>query len=234
MKKGAQEIAASEDMSEAQVESWLRAHPRFFQHHLDLLEILEIPHPSGAAVSLVARQIDVLRDKNRRLEGQLKDILRIARENDALLRRAHKLTLNLLDAASLDDALACLRWLLHECFEADFVSLRLIREDAACPIADLCVSPDHPDLAQFFSLLESGEPECGIAEPSRAAFLFGADAAEVLSYALAPLQHAGLKGILAIGGRQGDRFDAGMDKLFLSHMSEIVAARLVSLLSGRS
>jgi uncharacterized protein YigA (DUF484 family) len=234
MKTRKQECPESEEMSEAAAAAWLRAHPRFFQQHLDLLETLEVPHPSGAAVSLVARQLDLLREKNRKLEAQLKDILRIARDNDALFRRAHKLTLNLMDAASLDDALACLRWLLHECFEADFVSLRLIRDDPECPIAGLCVSLDHPGLAHFSSLLERGEPECGVAAPERAEFLFGADAAEVRSYALAPLQHAGLKGILAIGGRLEDRFDAGMDKLFLSHMSEIVAARFVSLLAGRS
>jgi uncharacterized protein YigA (DUF484 family) len=124
-----------------------------------------------------------------------------------------------------------MRWLLHECFEADFVALRLIRADAECPIADLCVAEDRAELALFAEILESGKPECGLAEPECAAFLFGADAPEVCSYALAPLRHAGLKGILAIGARLPERFDAGMDKLFLSNMSEIIAARLVSLLA---
>lgn len=216
------------------VEAWLRRRPDFFHQHLDLLEILKVPHPCGEAVSLVSRQIDLLREKNRRLQVQLNDILQIARDNDSLFWRIHRLTLALLDANSLDDALAALRWLLHECFQADFVAVRLLDPIFDSPIADLCVAADCPELAHFSQLLEGGKPECGQPTPALAELLFGSDAPEVLSHAIIPLQHAGLKGVLAIGSRNSSRFDAGMGHLFLSQMGEIVAARLVSLLNART
>lgn len=218
------------DIAAEDIEAWLLRHPDFFQHHPDSLEHLKIPHPCGEAVSLVLRQVEVLRQKNRRLQDQLNGILDIARDNDSLLRRFHQLTLALLDAASLDDALAALRWLLRDCFEADFVAVRLIHPVIDCPVANLCVAEDCPQLAHFQQVLEAGRPECGRPSPGQAGFLFGSNADEVESYALVPLSHAGLKGVLAIGSRDPDRFEPGLGHLFLSQMGDVVAARFASLL----
>lgn len=222
-----------EEMSVQEVESYLRRHPDFFAQHLDLLESLKLPHPCGEAVSLISRQIDLLRERNRRLQVQLNDILQIARDNDALARRIHQLTLSLLDANSLDDALAGLRWLLHDCFQADFVAVRLLEPVFDSPIADLCLPPDCSELKHFRHVLDSGKPECGEPFPEQARLLFGESADEVRSYALVPLQHAGLKGMLAIGSRNSSRFEAGMGHMFLMQMGDIVAARFVSLITAQ-
>lgn len=232
MKLGKARRQEKGEITAAEVEEYLRQHQDFFHHHLDLLEGLRLPHPCGEAVSLVSRQIDLLREKNRKLQVQLNDILQIARDNDALFRRIHQLTLALLDATSLDDALAGLRWLLHECFQADFVAVRLIHPVVDSPIADLYIAQDVEALTQLDPWLEAGEPECGQPTSEQARFLFGADAHEVLSYAVVPLRHAGLKGLVAIGSRSSNRFEAGMGHLFLSQMGDIVAARLVSLLAA--
>lgn len=221
------------ELTASEVEDWLDRHPDFFQYHTDCLERLKLPHPCGDAVSLVTRQIELLRDKNRKLQTQLNDILQIARENDTLLRRFHQLTLAMLDAASLDDALAALRWLLQDCFQADFVAVRVVYPLLDCPVSDLFVRSDCPQLAHFRQVLESGKPECGEPSVAQAKFLFGAEAGQVESYALVPLQHAGLKGVMAIGSRDASRFEPGMGGLFLSQMSDVVAARLAALMSPR-
>jgi uncharacterized protein YigA (DUF484 family) len=52
----------------------------------------------------------------------------------------------------------------------------------------------------------------------------------VLSYALIPLRHAGVKGFLAIGSRSSQRFQTSMGNFFLAQIGEIVAARLADLL----
>ncbi len=232
MKLNNAQASCPEEIPASDIEDWLLRHPDFFQHHAACLETLKLPHPCGDAVSLVTRQIELLREKNRKLQAQLDDILQIARDNDTLLRRFHQLTLAMLDAASLEEALAALRWLLQDCFQADFVAVRLIHPIIDCPVGNLCVSEDCPQLSHFQRVLDAGKPECGRPTHEQATFLFGADATEAESYALVPLQHAGLKGILAIGSREPDRFEPGMGSLFLSQMSDIVAARFVSLLDA--
>ena len=43
-----------------QVAEFLNSHPDFFDDQAELLSQLRLPHPSGTAVSLIERQIQVL------------------------------------------------------------------------------------------------------------------------------------------------------------------------------
>lgn len=217
----------------AEVEDFLRQNPEFFRDHLDLLEIMEVPHPSGAAVSLVARQIDLLREKNRRLQRQLEEILQVARDNDTLHQRVHQLTLTLLDPTGLEDTLGSLEWGLHQYFQTDFVAVRITAPVFESPITGLHIAADSREWQLLGAILDSGRPQCGRPEPEQARFLFGDDADEVASCALIPLQHAGLHGLLAIGSRKRGRFQPGMGLLFLTQLGEILSARLAALLNGR-
>lgn len=220
-----------ESSDETQVAAYLSRHPDFFKAHLSLLESLRLPHESGTAVSLVARQIDVLREKNERLLEQLDDLVQIARENDALYQRIHQLTLTLLDAKSLEDVLASLDWGLHQYFQADFVVVRLLHPDVESPVLQLFTAKDHPSRAWAEERAESAQPLCGKPDPAHAAYLFGESAGEVGSYAVIRLHHAALRGLFAIGSRDPERFRSDMGFVFLVQMSEILASRMASLLS---
>lgn len=233
MTRGTSQRKQAEPMKAAVVEDYLRQHPEFFENHLELLEVLKVPHPTGPAVSLVTRQVHQLRDRNRRLQTQLNEILQIARENDSLHQRLHQLTLTLLDAKGLEDTLAGLEWGLHEYFQTDFVVLRIAAPVIETPVADLCVAPDSEGMALIEAVLDAGSPRCAHPELNDGSFfLFGRDAPEVASYALIPLQHAALKGLLAIGSRDPERFSPGMGYLFLTQMGEVLSARLAALLDG--
>ena len=50
------------------------------------------------------------------------------------------------------------------------------------------------------------------------------------SQAVLKLDHAGLRGVFAIGSRDSTRLRADMGVVFLTQMSEILAARLAALL----
>lgn len=224
------QLAENLTVSAADIEAYLRAHPDFFHYHDELLEVLKVPHSSGEAVSLVTRQMEVLREKNRRLHSQLNEIVQIARDNDGLYQRIHQFTLALLNAAGLQEALASVDWGLNEYFQADFVAVRVLEPVVETPVADLGVS--SPDDAQrlFGDVFSSGNPSCGKPSAEQADFLFGASAPEVLSFALVPMLHAGLKGLLAIGSRNASRFHPGMGNMFLTQMGEVVGARLAALI----
>ncbi|MDD1620083.1 MAG: DUF484 family protein, partial [Methylococcaceae bacterium] len=102
-------------ITDEQVDSYLRQHPEFFQHHLDLLEKMHIPHPSGNAISLISKQLEIFRAKHQEQENQLTALIDIARDNDASFNRMHELTLALLEAYSLEEAVANLSEVLAEC-----------------------------------------------------------------------------------------------------------------------
>lgn len=217
-------------LNEDDVVEFLRLHPDFFQHHLDLLEQMHIPHPSGNAVSLISKQLELFRSKHQEQENQLTALIEIARENDAAFTRMHELTLAMLEANTLEDAIANLTDVMAECFLTDFVAVKVIKDIDSSPLSNLFVKPDDANLKHFSQELQSNQPKCGRPTLAQARFLFGNDAAEVRSCAIIPMAFTQLEGLLAIGSRDEMRFHYSMGSLFLTQMSEIIGTRLISLL----
>jgi uncharacterized protein YigA (DUF484 family) len=217
-------------ISEQQVDSYLRQHPDFFQHHLDLLEKMHIPHPSGNAISLISKQLEIFRAKHQEQENQLTALIDIARDNDASFNRMHELTLAMLEANSLEEAVANLSVVLAECFFTDFVAIKIVKEREVSPISNLFVDPSDANLKLFSSELTTNQPKCGRPTLAQAKFLFGNAAAEVKSCAIIPMAFTQLEGLIAIGSRDEARFHYSMGSLFLIQMSEVIGTRLISLL----
>ncbi|MFT7690302.1 MAG: hypothetical protein ACI88U_001021, partial [Porticoccaceae bacterium] len=53
------------------VREFLRDNPTFLDNHQDILESMDLPHHSGSAVSLVERQVSVMRDRNTEIRARL-------------------------------------------------------------------------------------------------------------------------------------------------------------------
>jgi len=217
-------------LSEEQVVEYLREHPDFFEGHLDLLEAMHIPHPSGNAISLISKQLELFRTKHQEQENQLTALIEIARENDAAFNRMHELTLAMLEANTLEDAIANLNEVLAECFLTDFVALKIVKHVADSPISNLFVEPSDANLSYFTNELSNNQAKCGRPTLAQAKFLFGEVAAEVKSCAVIPMVFTRLEALLAIGSRDEARFHYSMGSLFLTQMSEIIGTRLISLL----
>jgi len=218
------------NISEAQVVAYLLQHPGFFQGHLDLLEKMQIPHPSGNAISLISKQLELFRAKHQEQESQLIGLIEIARENDASLSRMHELTLALLEANTLEEVVANLNVALAECFVTDFVAVKIIKKQLDYALDNVFVDPDDTGLKLFANELSTNQPKCGRPTLTQAQFLFGDVATEVRSSAIIPMAFTQLEGIIAIGSRDETRFHYSMGSLFLMQMSEIIGTRFISLL----
>ncbi|GAB4253930.1 MAG: DUF484 family protein [Methylomicrobium sp.] len=221
---------ATSTLTPDQVEAYLRDNPEFFNDHLALLESLTIPHPSGDAISLISKQLEIFRSKHQELENQLTALIEIARDNDTSFNRMHKLTLALLDAGTLEEAVANLEHVFLEYFLTDFVSIRIVGMQEHSSLANLFVAPHDPNLQHFLPILNNNQPKCGRPTLAQARFLFGDVAHEVKSTAIIPMSYTELEGLVAIGSREENRFHYTMGNLFLTQMSEIIATRLISLL----
>lgn len=225
--------AATTGLTAAQVEQYLHDNPAFFNDHLHLLERLHIPHPSGSAVSLISKQLEIFRSKHQELENQLIELIEIARENDASHERMHKLTLALLDSRTPEEAVANLETVLCEYFLTDFVALRIIGHTHNPALAKLYISPESEDLKAFAKELSGRQPTCGRPTLTQAKLLFGESALEVMSFAIIPMLFTELEGFLAVGSRNEHRFHFSMGSLFLTQISELLGTRLISLLQNQ-
>jgi uncharacterized protein len=218
-------------LSEDQISDYLRQHPDFFERHPALLTSLYLPHASGAAVSLVERQVSVLRQKDVKLERQLKDLIDVARANDVLAAKIHALALQLLGAADLDTTVGAVEEAVRSGFGADQSLLVVFGEpDDFSQVARgrffRAIHREDPELKPFSTFLASSNPRCGQARDTQLEFLFRDDAGDIGSVALVPLGEKSETGFLAIGSADSHRFHPGMSMDFLARVGDLVAAAL--------
>ncbi len=220
-----------EDLSEDAVHDYLEAHPDFFERHGDLLSSLRLPHVSGGAISLVERQVSVLRQKDMKLERKLKELIDVARANDALGAKMHQLTLRLMAAKDIGETLEVIESALRAGFDADLSILVLFGDPAV--FANVTVGRffkpierEAESLKSFATFLKGSSPRCGQVRDSQRDFLFGRKTDEVGSAALVPLGKNSEIGFLAIGSADANRFHPGMSMDFLSRLGDLVAEAL--------
>jgi uncharacterized protein YigA (DUF484 family) len=217
---------------EERIERYLTLNPDFFERHQALLARVRLPHMrTGSTVSLVERQVEVLREQKTDADRRLAEFIAVARANEQLAERIHRFTRRMLRAASAAAALGALEASLREDFDA-FHSVLLL----TAPIDSLRdlelgtflrrLAADDSNFRTFDALLATGKPRCGQVRDSQRDFLFGPEAASIGSVALVPLGEAGSLGLLALGSAERERFHPGMSTEFLKRMAELITDAL--------
>ena len=185
------------------------------------LSELSLPHESGEAVSLIERQIDILRERNVTMRKRMNELLQAARVNDEIFAKTRSLNLALLEVNSWPELNEVLATHVLVDFEADFVCAHLCGADLALALdhiqhhmqqmplehlhsktSALCISLRREELTQMFPL--SDHNDSGSAAILNLALLNGT-------------------GALCIGSRDTGRFAKDMDTLFVTYIADIVA-----------
>ncbi len=211
------------ELNDALVVEFLRKYPDFFQRHPELLADMQLPHPdTGSAVSLLERQVGILRDQRTELRRRLQHLAQIGHANEALLEKMEQLILDLISATHLDEVLVVLERELKEEFKADGVTVRLFGRGQRPEF----ISADDPALICLERVLTRHEPVCGHLHDDQLQFLFGAAGEEVGSGALVPICEPNKPtclGVLGIGSIDPRRFHPEMGTIFLRHLGGVLA-----------
>ena len=217
-----------ESAAEEQVGEYLLAHPEFFERHPGVLARLQLPHQRGsAAVSLVERQVLVLREKHGTLEQKLVELIENGRANDAITDRVHRLTRRLLRARDFAGAIAALETSLREDFGASRW-LMLLTDPALPGLAGFqdphlrVVPRGSAELKVFETFFESGRPRSGQIRDTQRDYLFGSEGGPVGSTVLVPLGERGSLGLLAIASHDTERYLPTMSTDFLVRIGDII------------
>jgi uncharacterized protein YigA (DUF484 family) len=220
-----------EALSEQAVCEYLAAHPDFFERNAKVLGKLRIPHETGGTVSLVERQVSMLRQKEVKLERQLRELIQVARDNDVLAEKIHKLGIHLLAAEGLNATVAAVEEAMRAGFGADQSVLVLFGnpdgfDDVVVGRFFRVVQREDEALGPFSTFLKGSGPRCGQVRDAQRNFLFKADAEDIGSVALVPLGNKASIGFLGIGSVDSNRFHPGMSIDFLNRVGELVTGAL--------
>jgi uncharacterized protein YigA (DUF484 family) len=206
--------------------SLLRETPDILNRHSELLSILEIPHESGKAVSLIERQVVVLREQNQSQDNRLRELMDVARDNERLAQSRHRLALNLLSARDLSDVVSTVLDVLSNELAADYAVIKLFTSDKQRVenSAGLFVDGQDEDLSAFKTMLDHKNTVCGRSSVEQKKYLFGSEAHNVASAAIIPLVSGANLGLIGLGAVKSERFNTSMGVDFLSQIGELVSA----------
>jgi uncharacterized protein YigA (DUF484 family) len=224
---GAAEVnEAAAELDETEVVAYLKAHPDFLARHPELLDRLELRHASGAAVSLIERQVEILRGKSTRLEDRLKALLDAARDNELRAANVHKLARSLIRAPTLAATVTALRRCLREDFNVDEAWVGV--SAGALKRHDIdglyVIEPNGPVAKAFDNFFRTRLLECGPLDEARAKLLFPQATQAPKSAAIVPLEKEKDLGMLVLASHDPERFQPRQGRLFLDMTAELVSA----------
>jgi uncharacterized protein YigA (DUF484 family) len=202
----------SENLDPKAVEAFLRAHPNFLQDRPGLLAALNLPHGGEGAVSLVERQVSVLRERNIASRQKLAELSDISRENDRLLDATRNTILALLAGESRADLSRIWLHQVIDTFQAEMGALLWLDESSG--------SAGEAPLAS--KLIRHGESFSGVLRPEEMQAVFGTDATGG-SAALVAIRSGGDDiGVLGVGSHDTQRYRAEDGTLFLDYLAEVI------------
>ena len=200
------------DLNPKDVEEFLRAHPNFLQDRPGLLAVLNLPHGGEGAVSLVERQVSVLRQRNIVSRQQINALSDIGRENDRLLEATRRTVLALLAGTNRQELAQI--WLVQvtNTFKAELGALIWITGEPNSNSAESVAG----------KLIGQGESFSGVLRPEEMKAMFTSDASQG-SAALSPIRNGSdILGVLAVGARDSARYRQEDGTIFLEYLAEVI------------
>lgn len=218
------ELAAKVELDDAAVAAFLESDSGFFLRNPELLADLTIPHPTRGAISLVEKQLDLLRARNQQLQDKLQQLINNADANQVTYDRIGSLAIGLARADSLDGLLQELCDQLADNFSVDAVAIELVpREQGDWP-QRVHTADESSDESSTALLVKPylGTPPEDLDLPS----LFGDQAKAISSVAILPLGAEAEIGRLLLASNDADRFRADLGTQLLSQIGELLSVLL--------
>lgn len=216
-------------MNDDDIRDFLVEHPDYFQRNQDLLSLLQVPHPSGAAVSLVERQVSVLRERNVDLRHRLRELGATAKDNDQLFSATRELVLALLDAPSIGALNEALLKVLRDNFDTEYAALLLLSDEESEDLDGCRRVSESAVNSQLAALIGKKKAGCGALRAEDFAFLFGG-VSLMGSAAAATVEYGGKpRAVLAVGSSNAAHYDSKMGTLFLEFAAEVLGRLLEGL-----
>ena len=221
-------------LDENEVADFLRTHPDFFERHLALLTELVVPHSSrGGAVSLLERQVGVLRDQLNIEKNRLASLIGKAKQNSRLQQRLQRCFERIACTRDMAELLEAVPRVLQAEFRLVTAVVQFTDHTAkeVVPIGAL-VSTDNENVALVMRRL-SGKA-CLLEAPlsvETAGLLDPASAAQAASCAVLPMVgRSGTQlGWIILVSRDPEHYRPDMDTVLLEGLAGLIGATCVRL-----
>ncbi|MEP1469508.1 MAG: DUF484 family protein [Halieaceae bacterium] len=214
-----QAVTPDLELDDEQVREYLKENSDFLQRNPDMLDFLHVSHASGSAVSLVEKQVSVLRERNIDMRHRLNTLTANARDNDKLYEQTRNLVLRLLEANTVAELHAAFHESMSGEFEVEHATMILFGEPGS--EGDCRVESADSARIEIGPLLKGKKAMCGPLRKEELGYLFPG-AGDVGSAAVMPLHSTEDLGVIAVGSSDASRYSSNMGTLFLNHIADVI------------
>ncbi len=221
------------ELTAEQVADYLKKHPNFFANQDELILALTIPHESGKAISLLERQVTLLRESSIEARQKLGNLLENARNNDQLFDTTRSLVLALLRAENTTELGEACQDQLSNHANIDALEVIFVEHSQLNVAPTVRTYPPKKMMQDFKDVFRLKRTHCGAMESWQLDILFPNANGTVKSTALCPVVHNGeVMALIAFGSKNENYFNAHLDTLFLDFIGSVVGAILAKQLNG--
>lgn len=231
---------AAVELNDETVREFLKDNGDFLQRHPDMFDHLHISHASGSAVSLVEKQVSVLRERNIDMRHRLTTLTGNARDNDKLYNQTRALVLKLLEADSVEALSKAFINAMHKDFGVEHATIILFGDSAG---GDNCrVESAEQAKNAIGSLMRGSKAVCCALRKEEMNYLFPtgkiseadiqggrSKAAQAGSAGIMPLSDGQQLGLIAVGSPDPSYYSSSMGTLFLEHIADVIVRLLPRL-----
>ena len=216
---------SSNKLSSQEVASYLKANPEFFIEQEDLLADLSLPHKSGTAVSLLERQVTILRERGADARQKLNKLLENAHNNDQLFDTTRNLVLALLRAKDVTEIAVVTQDQLSHHSNIDACEVILVDKKGLKIAASVRTETENILKEKFADVFRLNRTYCGAISKEQTQYLFPGQNNNIKSTAICPVVGDGdVFALIAFGNRSDSYFNVNLDTLFLDFIGHVVGA----------
>lgn len=216
-------VKSDNEISADDVAQFLKDNPAFFLNNEALLADLYLPHASGDAVSLLERQVSILRERNIDMRKRVSELLENGQRNDALFLKTKNLVLELLKTKNINELMLRLKEYCLAEFQVDQVQCILVANENTHKVTNAAVIAEAEIELKFPAILNSEKSVSGAFREQELELLFNNNHHGVASAITQPIVANGKAiAFLSLGSFDAAHFKSGMDTLFLNFIADIL------------
>ncbi len=203
-----------------EVEDFLILNPDFLSANSHILNSIEIVHETGGAVSLIQKQVEMLRKNYDSTSSNLLQLLKIAKTNEGIFEKTKSLILELIICRNLNDVILITEKKFIEEFKADACKVLFFKDNTNLPKGRILDAKEaHKMIGKKYN---AGEIFCGPLDKRESGYIFDKKD-KIIDSVLVPIKNTECPGMLAIGSRIEDTYSKENDSLFLEFVAETLS-----------
>ncbi len=211
------------DVTEKQVVKHLQDNPEFFLNHPELLSNIKLPHDSGKAISLVEKQVNILREQGVKATEKLKDLTDNARTNDEIFDITRSLILDLLESNTIEEVSTSVQKQFAQLKNVDACELIFLNHSTQNLPTAIRVEDSKVMKEKFSEVFRLEKPFCAQLQEEQILYLFPFSEENITSTALCPVStNRETLALLALGNKTANYFNVHLDTLFLDFICEVL------------